>query len=173
MSSYVRTVVLGGVAALVAVTVASAAGSVTVRATENVTLAHTILVDQNGRSLYHLTSDRGMKVTCVGACAKAWPPVIVSGKAKAGVGITAAWLGTVKRPDGRLQATYKGFTLYRFGGDKASGDVNGQALEQKWYAVGSSGKLVKSVPEAAAGAGGSGSTGGGSTGGGSNGGYGY
>ncbi len=170
MSSHTRLVVLVAVISLVTAAVAAAAGPVAVRASKSAALGNTILIDQNGRSLYHVTSDQGMKVTCVGACAKAWPPVIVSGKARAGAGITAAWLGTVKRPDGKLQATYKGLTLYRFGGDKASGDVNGQAVEQKWYAVGSSGKLVKTIPEAASGGGG---TGGGSTGDSGYGGYGY
>ena len=35
-------------------------------------------------------------------------------KPKAGAGISAAKLSTVKRPDGSTQVTYAGFPLYRY-----------------------------------------------------------
>jgi predicted lipoprotein with Yx(FWY)xxD motif len=58
----------------------------------------------------------GGKVRCVGACAKAWPPLIV--KSARGVTRKIAGLsgvfGTVRRPDGRLQVTRNKLPLYTY-----------------------------------------------------------
>jgi len=45
-----------------------------------------------------------------------------------------AKLGTVKRPDGKRQATYAGSPLYRFAADR-SGQARGQGLAGVWFAV--------------------------------------
>ncbi len=58
----------------------------------------------------------GGKVKCVGACARAWPPLIVKSAAavpKKVAGISGAF-GTVRRPDGRLQVTRNKLPLYTY-----------------------------------------------------------
>ena len=55
-------------------------------------------------------------------------------------------LGTLTRPDGRLQLTYAGLPLYRFAQDRKAGDVKGQGSGGTWFAVAASGRLVKAVP---------------------------
>jgi uncharacterized membrane protein YgcG len=57
-------------------------------------------------------------------------------KAKAGSGVTASKLGTVKR-NGVVQVTYGGKPLYFFIGDSAAGQVNGVVTDTwgKWSAV--------------------------------------
>lgn len=139
-----RRVPLVALVFLIAASPASAAGRTTVTAVKNATLKTSILVDQAGMTLYHLTAEKGKAIGCSGACAKIWPPLLLAKgtKAKAGAGITAAKLGTVKRPDGHLQVTYAGLALYRYSGDGKPGDAKGQGFQHVWYAISPSGKVV-------------------------------
>ena len=41
------------------------------------------------------------------------------------------------------QVTYAGFPLYLFAGDKRAGQVKGEGLFGKWFAVNTAGALVK------------------------------
>jgi hypothetical protein len=69
--------------------------------------------------------------------------VIAAGvKPVAGPGLDARKLGTIKRPDGRLQVTYNGLALYRDVYDK-SGQANGQGQDSLWYAVTPAGAVTK------------------------------
>jgi predicted lipoprotein with Yx(FWY)xxD motif len=60
---------------------------------------------------------------CVDACLKTWRPFL----APANAGANGFW-ETIERPDGTRQWAYKGYALYTYAGDKASGDHNGQAI---------------------------------------------
>src|SRR4051794_1103842 len=82
-----------------------------------------ILVDGRGRTLYLFEKDRHGKSACSGACAGYWPPLIASGKTRAGTGAKASLLGTTKRADGRLQVTYKHHPVYTFVQDARKGDT--------------------------------------------------
>jgi predicted lipoprotein with Yx(FWY)xxD motif len=73
-----------------------------------------ILFDGRGFALYAFTKDGTGRSTCAGACAKAWPPFIVTKRPAAGPGARSGLIGTVRRSDGRLQATYRGRPLYRY-----------------------------------------------------------
>ena len=77
----------------------------------------TFLVDRDGHALYLFEADKTSKSTCTGACAKAWPPALTSGKPTAGSGVKASLIGTTKRPDGTMQVTYDGHPLYTFFND--------------------------------------------------------
>ncbi|HEY1318452.1 MAG TPA: hypothetical protein VGF10_14610 [Gaiella sp.] len=97
-----------------------------------------VVVDSRGRTLYLFEADRKGKSACYGACAKAWPPVLVAGKPKAGPGARATLLGVVMRKDGKEQVTYRGHPLYRFFKDTARGQVKGQGLDfygGEWYVL--------------------------------------
>jgi len=111
-----------------------------------------LLATSSGLTLYHYTDEKGGKIDCKGACAKLWPPLLVKARAKPtlGPGLSAAKIGTVKRPDGGTQVTYNGYALYRYTPDRKAGDVNGQALFKAWYVIAPTGKLVKRAPAAAA-----------------------
>jgi predicted lipoprotein with Yx(FWY)xxD motif len=57
-------------------------------------------------------------VACRGICAAVpWPPVLTSGQPAAGPGIDQRDVGTIVRPDGTHQVTYKGKPVYLFWGD--------------------------------------------------------
>ena len=84
----------------------------------------TILADGNKKmTVYLFEGDKGKSSSCTGPCASVWPAV--TGKPKATNGATSADLGTIKRPDGTMQVTYKGLPLYFFHNDSAAGDTNG------------------------------------------------
>jgi predicted lipoprotein with Yx(FWY)xxD motif len=94
-----------------------------------------VLVDAQGLTLYRLSGEQNGKFICTNAaCLQTWHPLTVSGGgAPSGVGS----LGTVKRPDGTTQVTYKGQPLYTFAQDQAPGDANGQGFKDvgTWNAV--------------------------------------
>jgi predicted lipoprotein with Yx(FWY)xxD motif len=85
----------------------------------------TVLTDAQGRTLYWFVPDTSTTSKCYGSCAKYWPPV--TGPATAGPGVTGK-LGTIKRSDGSLQATYNGHPLYTYIADTAPGQAKGNGL---------------------------------------------
>lgn len=68
--------------------------------------------------LYYWSVEKkaGGKVRCVGACARAWPPLVVrsAGLVRRKVPGISGVFGTVRRPDGRLQVTRSGLPLYTY-----------------------------------------------------------
>jgi predicted lipoprotein with Yx(FWY)xxD motif len=91
-------------------------------------------------TVYLFEADSHGRSACAGACAAAWPPVI--GTPKAAGGAVSADLGTITRPGGAHQITYKGHPLYLFVRDKDDGDAYGQdvhAFGADWYALQPSG----------------------------------
>jgi predicted lipoprotein with Yx(FWY)xxD motif len=94
-------------------------------------------------TVYIFEADKGAASACTGACASAWPPV--TGKPHGVGGAMAADLGSVKRPDGAMQVTYKGHPLYTFSKDKDDGDAYGQGVKAfgaSWYVLAPSGKKI-------------------------------
>jgi predicted lipoprotein with Yx(FWY)xxD motif len=89
-----------------------------------------ILFDGRGFVLYAFSHDRRGRSSCRGACAKAWPPYLVRRKPKAGSGAKASLVGTVRRSDGRLQATYAGHPLYYYVGDRKPGQILCQGVSE-------------------------------------------
>jgi predicted lipoprotein with Yx(FWY)xxD motif len=96
----------------------------------------TILVDSQGMTLYHLSGEVNGKFICTSsACVGVWHPLIApSSGAPSGEGVA---LGTVKRPEGTVQVTYKGTPLYTFTGDQQAGETKGQGIKDvgTWSAV--------------------------------------
>jgi predicted lipoprotein with Yx(FWY)xxD motif len=54
---------------------------------------------------------------CFSFCAQTWPPLLTTGTPQAGTGVNQSWVGTITRPDGTKQVTYKGRPLYLFSDD--------------------------------------------------------
>jgi predicted lipoprotein with Yx(FWY)xxD motif len=105
-----------------------------------------ILADGRGRALYLFTADKGKASTCYGDCATAWPPYIVKSKPTAVSGARPGLVGTSRRPDGKLQATYAGRPVYYYEGDRQPGQVLCQAVNEfggYWYVLRANGKAVR------------------------------
>ena len=143
---------VGGTAA-----VASSKGSPATIKTRHTSLG-TVLVDAKGRTAYLFEKDKKGKSACSGACAKAWPPVLTSGKPKAAGSAVASRLGTTKRSDGTTQVTYAGHPLYLFIMDKNKpGSTKGEGIDAfgaEWYVVGTNGKKIEKGESSSTGAGG-------------------
>ena len=93
----------------------------------------TVLTNAKGFALYWFAPDKPDKSVCYGSCAAYWPPVKGPVALSAGV---AGRVGTIKRSDGSVQATYNGHPLYTYVADTAPGEAKGNNLKLNgglWY----------------------------------------
>jgi predicted lipoprotein with Yx(FWY)xxD motif len=116
---------------------ASSRTSVRVGASHSARLHETILVNSGGRTLYHLKPESAHHIICTGACAKLWPPLLVSSRSTRLLGTSGVQgrLSVVRRPDGKLQAALNGLPLYTFARDHRPGDVKGQGFGGVWFVL--------------------------------------
>jgi len=75
-----------------------------------------VLATPKKQALYTWNAEKDFKIHCKGACARLWPPLIVRSKAAvpAHVARIKGTLGTIRRPDGRLQVTYNRRPVYTY-----------------------------------------------------------
>lgn len=88
----------------------------------------TLLTTTSGRTLYSLSAERHGKFICTEAsgCTGVWKPLTVA----AGVVPKGpVRLGTIERPEGTVQVTYRGLPLYTFAPDKKRGQTKGEGLK--------------------------------------------
>jgi predicted lipoprotein with Yx(FWY)xxD motif len=139
-------------AALVPAAVASAQSSAGAASAKTITLRHTrlgsILTAPNGFTLYEFTHDRLKSDSCqhISECTSFWPPLTTSGTPKAGKGVKANLLGTIKLKNGSRQVTYNGHALYEYTGDTGPAQtsyIGVNAFGGHWYGLNASGKAVK------------------------------
>ena len=80
-----------------------------------------ILQSKNRLPLYYWSAEKRAdgKIRCTGECSRVWPPLVV--KSRRAVSPTMPGVkgkfGVVKRPDGRLQVTFRGLPLYAYHDD--------------------------------------------------------
>ena len=97
-----------------------------VRTANNATLHRKVLVNRRGLTLYSLSVERKGRFICKDqSCLSLWIPLVVQ---KGTTPTGAAHLSTVKRPDGRIQVSYRGLPLYRFAQDSKPGDAKGNGF---------------------------------------------
>jgi predicted lipoprotein with Yx(FWY)xxD motif len=132
--------VLAAALLVVGLTTASAPGATTSASAGGSLRAATIggklvLTNSHGFTLYLFAPDSATASKCYGSCAGYWPPV--KAPVTAGPGVTGT-IGTIRRTDGSLQATYDGHPLYTYIGDGAPGQDHGNNLDLNggfWYVV--------------------------------------
>jgi predicted lipoprotein with Yx(FWY)xxD motif len=96
-----------------------------------------VLFDGRDRAVYLFTRDPKNRTRCYGACAAAWPPFYARARPRAGRGVDADLLGTIRRRDGRRQVTYKGQALYFYVDDPRGQVLCNDIVEfgGTWYAL--------------------------------------
>lgn len=92
------------------------------------------LADDNGMTLYWFKKDTAGTSACMNECVGLWPLYSVE-KVAVPEGVDAKDFGSIKRADGKMQTTYRGYPLYYFVKDKAKGDTNGQNVKEVWFVV--------------------------------------
>lgn len=108
-----------------------------------------ILTDGRGYVLYLFTRERGRPTSrCYGACARAWPPLLVRGnrRPRALSGANRRLLGTTRRRDGTRQVTYNGHPLYYYVNERRPLQVlchNVTEFGGVWKVLRSSGRAVR------------------------------
>lgn len=118
------------------------------KAMENPALQHTVLTTLKGKTLYSLSVETKGKFICTGSCLASWTPLTLPHGVKPKGPVK---LGTVKRPDGKTQVTFKGRPLYSFNGDVKRGEANGEGIKDvgTWHAakIGTVSSTPTSEPE--------------------------
>jgi predicted lipoprotein with Yx(FWY)xxD motif len=105
-----------------------------------------ILYDGRGFVLYAFTRDPRRRSVCSGACAAAWPPYLVAKAPMAGPGVKRSLLGSIRRPNGKIQVTYAGRPLYYYVGDRAPRQILCQNVSEfggLWLVARPNGALVR------------------------------
>jgi len=145
----VLTVALTAAAVSVAVAVSAATATSTrpvVKVARNAQLGKSILVTRKGFTLYSLSAETDGRFVCSDkTCLSFWTPLVVPRGVKP---TGASRLATVKRPDGRIQVSYKGLPLYTFNQDRKPGDANGNGFKDvgTWRPAATSGTAKASSP---------------------------
>lgn len=103
----------------------------TVKLTDNTTFG-SIITDSEGLTLYFFSLDTRDTSECTLECLDAWP-VFYEQDITVDEGLNASDFATIDRSDGAKQTTYKGWPLYYFASDSASGDTNGDGVNNVWY----------------------------------------
>ena len=137
--------VLGAVAVFIAS--ASAAGApakVSVRTTS----LGMILVNGRGHTLYAFTRDTRNQDRCVttAGCTSIWPLLTSAGRPRAGTGVAASKLSTIRLSNGSHQVTYAGHPLYTYSGDSSAGETDYVGVSQfggTWLAVTAAGRTLR------------------------------
>jgi predicted lipoprotein with Yx(FWY)xxD motif len=108
----------------------------------------TIVVDQNGRTVYRYSKDttNPSASNCTGACARTWPPVTAGNGPVQLQGVARSAVGTIGRPDGTVQLTLGGAPLYEFADDTSPGDVKGQDVDDFWAVTPTGGRVTTTMP---------------------------
>jgi predicted lipoprotein with Yx(FWY)xxD motif len=98
--------------------------------------AGTIFTGSDGRTLYTFANDEPGVSNCVDQCAMFWLPLMVSSETDLrGIAAELGEITLIERADGSLQVALNGQALYFFVNDGAPGDLNGQGLNDVWFAA--------------------------------------
>ncbi len=89
-----------------------------------------LLANTFQRTLYVFDLDTTSASKCSNDCAELWPPYIIdANEAK----VLVAPLGSILRPNNKIQLTFNGRPLYTYGFDRKAGDDKGDGIGGVWH----------------------------------------
>jgi predicted lipoprotein with Yx(FWY)xxD motif len=135
----------GGSSHAPAATATSAAAPV--MTAKNASLGTTVLVNQRGLTLYSLSAERNGRFICTNmTCLNLWHPLMAPSSGLKGDSVGS--LGTIKRPGGGMQVTYRGLPLYTFVNDHKPGSAAGNGFKDvgTWLAATASQSAASTQP---------------------------
>jgi len=139
--AFATAALAAGLAGALAAAAIGSSGSFTLGSASNTTLEKTVVVNGAGRTLYALSPETTRHLLCRGsACFSSWPPLTVRNrhvKLKDGPGVHGT-LSLLRRANGSWQVVLRGKPLYRYAGDSARGEANGEGIKSfggTWHAV--------------------------------------
>ncbi|GEM_PF-781147 len=95
----------------------------------------TVLVSNDGKTLYVFDKDTPGTSACTGDCSTTWPPLtLASGDPVAPAGVGGKF-AVITRSDGKRQVTYNDHPLYNFAADTQPGDTKGEGVGGVWHAA--------------------------------------
>ena len=93
----------------------------------------TILTNAQGMTLYYFKPDTTTTSACTGACATAWPPLLMTGSGTPSAASTLSGTLTAVTTANGNQVEYNGHLLYTYSGDTAAGQTTGEGKGGKWF----------------------------------------
>lgn len=96
-----------------------------------------VLLTNKGFAIYYYKADAALTSTCIGQCAKDWPPVLVpQGTTVSSSAMLPKQLSVHQTANG-MQVFYDGHALYTYTADKKADLATGRGQDKQWYLVGS------------------------------------
>jgi predicted lipoprotein with Yx(FWY)xxD motif len=111
-----------------------------------------VLTDSSGHTLYYFAIDTPTTSMCSGSCAGYWPPLLQASGQPSGPSSLSGSLTVVTDANGR-QVEYNDHLLYRYAGDTAAGQANGNGKNLNggvWYVATPSTSMAGSGASASA-----------------------
>lgn len=128
-----KNIVLGFAFALSAQTVLAEAVATPLTTVTQNDEKENLLADSFGKTLYVFDPDKNSKSSvCVGDCAEAWPPYIVTAAEAKNL---VAPLAVIERANKKLQLTYEGRPVYTYIVERNPGQDLGDGIGGVWHYI--------------------------------------
>jgi predicted lipoprotein with Yx(FWY)xxD motif len=92
-----------------------------------------VLTTTKGFAVYYYKLDTALKSTCIGQCAKDWPPLVAGEGVTVSSSVILPKLLSVQQTTNGDQIFYAGHALYTYAQDKQAGEALGYGQDMEWY----------------------------------------
>ncbi len=95
--------------------------------------AVTLLMNEEGMTLYYFMPDTLTTAACTGGCASTWPPDLSYDSSVPTSATALSGQLTVQTNANGHQVEYNGHPLYSYSGDTKPGQTNGEGIGNQWF----------------------------------------
>jgi predicted lipoprotein with Yx(FWY)xxD motif len=135
LSNKYRTVIFFLALAVISISILAWAESYTIKTSSDKFLGG-YLVNQSNFTLYYFQNDSTVNgaSSCYGECAALWTPFYATNPSLPDT-LRPIDFGVITRTDGTKQTTFKGWPLYQYSKDIASGFIKGNGIDGLWHII--------------------------------------